>query len=214
MKKYKLTKKTIIHNGIKLFQIKALKTFGNVKKNDLGGYIEKMSNLSQCGDAWVYGDAQVYEDAQVFGDAQVYGNARVYGDAQVYENAWVFGNARVYGNVRVSVNAQVSGNTWVFGNVWVSGNARVYRNAQVSGGAEVSGNACIKNRNDIISVIIPNCYNVTVTPQNVSIGCRVFTRHEILKITKKQAIELGMSKEYYSHYKNLIKNMCLFVKSK
>ena len=54
-KKYKLTKKYIIHNGVKLFQIQALVSFGAVSAGDLGGYIEKEENLSQYGDAWVYG---------------------------------------------------------------------------------------------------------------------------------------------------------------
>ena len=46
--------------GVKLFQIKALVAFGNVSKDELGGWIEKEGNLSQDGDAWVYGDAMVY----------------------------------------------------------------------------------------------------------------------------------------------------------
>ena len=46
MKKYELTENYIIFNGKKLFQIKALISFGDVKPGDLGGYIEKESNLS------------------------------------------------------------------------------------------------------------------------------------------------------------------------
>ena len=51
--------------GVKLFQIKALVAFGNVSKDELGGWIEKEGNLSQDGDAWVYGDAMVYGNAWV-----------------------------------------------------------------------------------------------------------------------------------------------------
>lgn len=51
--------------GIELFRIKALISFGNVKKGELGGYVEKEENLSHPGDAWVYGDARVYGDAEV-----------------------------------------------------------------------------------------------------------------------------------------------------
>ena len=36
-KKYKLTNESIIYNGRKLYRIKALKNFSNVKKGDLGG---------------------------------------------------------------------------------------------------------------------------------------------------------------------------------
>ena len=51
--------------GVKLFQIKALVAFGNVSKDELGGWIEKEGNLSQDGNAWVSGDARVYGNAWV-----------------------------------------------------------------------------------------------------------------------------------------------------
>ena len=81
MKKYELTENTTMHFGKKLFQIKALISFGDVKAGELGGWIEKEENLSHAGNAWVSGDARVYGNARVYGDAQVYGNARVSGNA-------------------------------------------------------------------------------------------------------------------------------------
>ena len=75
MKKFELTTDTKIFLGKKLFRIKALISFGNVKAGDMGGYIEKEENLSQYGDAWVYGNARVYGDAMVSGNARVSGNA-------------------------------------------------------------------------------------------------------------------------------------------
>lgn len=59
MKKYELTTNTKMHLGRKLFQIKALVSFGGVEKGDLGGYIEKEDNLDHSGDARVYGNARV-----------------------------------------------------------------------------------------------------------------------------------------------------------
>ena len=138
MKKFKLTSEFIVDiSGVKLFRIKALIEFGNVKAGDLGGYIEKEENLSHMGDAWIYGDAQIS------GNAQVFGNARVFGDAWVSGNARVFGNAWVSGNARVSGDTQVFGDAWVFGDAQVSGNARVFGDAQVFGNARVFGNAWV-----------------------------------------------------------------------
>ena len=85
--KYKLTKNTKEVNGITLFQIQALKDFGDVKKGDLGGWIEKENNLSQEGNCWVSGDAKVYGNAKVSDNAIVSGNAKVYGDAKVFGEA-------------------------------------------------------------------------------------------------------------------------------
>ena len=92
MKKFKLTSEFIVDiSGVKLFRIKALIEFGNVKAGDLGGYIEKEENLSHMGDAWVFGNARVSGNAQVSGDAQVFGDARVSGDKD-YAYAHGFGS--------------------------------------------------------------------------------------------------------------------------
>lgn len=46
MKKFELTSETKVVWGKTLFRIKALISFGNVTVGDLGGFIEKESNLS------------------------------------------------------------------------------------------------------------------------------------------------------------------------
>ena len=130
MKKFELTSEFITNIfGTKLFRIKALIEFGNVKAGELGGFVEKEENLSQDGNAWVYDSARVYDNARVYGDARVYGNACVCGDARVYSNACVCGNARVCDNARVYGNAWVYGNACVCGDAWVYDSARVYGDA-------------------------------------------------------------------------------------
>lgn len=110
-KKYELTNESItLDNGTKLYRIRALKDFGNVKAGEIGGYVQSENNLSQEGNAWVSGDALVSGDAEVSG------------------NAWVSGNALVSGNARVSDNAEIYDNARVYGNTWVSGGARVKTN--------------------------------------------------------------------------------------
>ena len=102
---WEFTGETKIHFGTTLKRIRAavefkLKCGVVIGKGELGGWIEKESNLS--GNAWVSGDAKVY------GDAWVYGNAEVCGDAKVYGNAKVSGNAEV----KSSKDYCVYKNTW------------------------------------------------------------------------------------------------------
>lgn len=104
MKKYELTTNTKMWFGRKLYQIKALKDFGNVKAGELGGYIEKEENLSHDGIAWVFDNACVCDDAKVYDDAYVYGNACV------FDNAHVLGNAQIYDTTWVHCDAQISSN--------------------------------------------------------------------------------------------------------
>ena len=55
MNKYKLTSNTKIVSDITLYQIEAIKSFGDVNIGDLGGYVESERNLSHKGDCWVSG---------------------------------------------------------------------------------------------------------------------------------------------------------------
>ena len=80
-KKYRLTEEFINIDGRTLHRIEALRDFGNVKKDDKGGFIENEDNLSQSDDCWVYDDAMVYGNARVYGHAWVLSHAKVYGDA-------------------------------------------------------------------------------------------------------------------------------------
>ena len=167
-KKYKLTEETINVGGTALYRIEALRDFGDVKKGDKGGFIEKEDNLSQSGDCWIYGDAKVCDNAMVCDNAKVSGNALVYGNgvvhdnAVVYDNANVYGNARVYGKAKVYEYAAVCDNAMVCGNAKAYGNARVCDNvwvnckvqvcgcAEVFGEAKICGDAVITSNSDYI----------------------------------------------------------------
>ena len=110
IKKYELVNEdTIVLGDVTLFRVKALISFGAVKKGDLGGYVENEDNLSHSGYAWVSDGAVVYDNAKVTGDAWVIDNARIYGKAKVT------GNARVFGTARVSGDATVAGDAIVYG---------------------------------------------------------------------------------------------------
>lgn len=88
MKKFELlTTDTKNLFGRKLFRIRALRDFGNVKAGELGGYVEKEGNLSHDGNAWVYNDANIYGNAEIYGDAEISGNAEIYGNAKISGNA-------------------------------------------------------------------------------------------------------------------------------
>ena len=184
MKKFELTANSKMCLGKKLFQIKALISFGNVEEGDLGGFIEKEDNLSQYGNAWVYGNAEVYDNARVSGDARVSGNAEVSGDA------WVYGNAEVSGNARVS------GNAWVFGDARVYGDAEVYGDAWVSGDAEVSGNADYTT----IKGFGRNCRNTTFfkSEDDVKVVCGCF--YGTLDEFRKKVKETHGDSKYATEY--------------
>ena len=101
MKKYELTEETVVIGDKTLFRIRALRSFGDIKAGDLGGFIENERNLSHEENAWVGGNAQVV------GNAWVGGNAKVGGCAWVGDEAWVIENAVIEGNAKVGGDALV-----------------------------------------------------------------------------------------------------------
>ena len=103
-KKYKILK-----NG----RIEALRSFENVNKGDIGGFVDSDMNLSHDGTCWVF------NSARVSGDARVSDSARVSGDAEVSDSAWVYGSAQIFDSARVSGNARVFG-------IFKTGNCPVY----------------------------------------------------------------------------------------
>ena len=101
MKKYEFTGEVKVKFGVTLKRIRAIIDFGNVKKGEIGGLIEKEENLSHENSAWIYGNAEVYGNARIYGNAEIYGSAEVYGNAEVYGDAWISGSARVSGSARI-----------------------------------------------------------------------------------------------------------------
>ena len=75
MKNYKLSDETkTLPWGLVLHRVVATTTFTlacgvTINAGDVGGWIEKASNLSD--NAWVWGNARVYDNAQVSGNAEV-----------------------------------------------------------------------------------------------------------------------------------------------
>ena len=57
---------------IKVYRIRALRAFADVKIGDLGGFVETKQNLSNMGNAWVYGNARVCDNAKVYGNANIF----------------------------------------------------------------------------------------------------------------------------------------------
>lgn len=150
MRKYTLTNEVIIHNGHRLHRIRALKSFVNVKKGDLGGFVEKERNLSQENDAsWVYDNAKVYDCAIVCDNAKVLDEAEIFDSAVVCHNAWVIKNAKVFQHATILGDAVVSKNAKVFGTARIFDKAYIDDNAEVSGGAEVCGASLVEDNSVI-----------------------------------------------------------------
>lgn len=137
------------HRIITLHRIIAARSFGDVRRGQLGGWIEDEENLRHDGTAWVAGEAKVTDFARVEDDARVSGhawiaeNAIVRDHALVGNEAWVQERAHVCGYARVGHTAMVAGDALVTGHALVTGDALVTGNARVNGSAMVMDDAFV-----------------------------------------------------------------------
>src|SRR5260370_620205 len=83
---------------------------------------------------------------------------------------------------------------------WIEKEANL---AQVSGNAWVSGNARVSVFSQII-VLINQQYPITITQQNCVIGCQIQTHKYWLKVTFREAIEMGLRKDQYKFLKQVL----------
>ena len=209
-KKYEFTGETKKWKGHTLHRIRAIVGLDDVKKGDIGGWIENESNLSNDARyyAWVYDNAMVYGHASVTDNAQVYDNAEVYGDclvrdnATVYKDAKICGYADVCGNAGISDCAEIHGyarvggwanvvnSAHVYGCAVVGGYAHIGGYAKVCGCAEVKGNVCIIGnavvKTDADYAVFKNCWSsarwFTYTRSNKMwrVGCFYGTGEELI----------------------------------
>ena len=152
-KKYELTDQVkILDDGTKVYRIRALRDFGEIKKGDLGGFIKKESNLSHRGTCWVADEAIVKDEAKIKGNAHVCDNAVICNKAElkgmaiVAENAQIGGMAMIYGNAIILRNPYIKGHAKIYGDSIVSdqakieGKSKVYNNASVADNVHLKGN--------------------------------------------------------------------------
>lgn len=142
-KKYELTDESIKRSGVTLYRIRALRDFGNVKKGELGGFVQSEANLSHYGDSWVYSDAKVFEHARVIENGKVFYKAEVNGKAIVSKNSRVDYKAHVCGKAILSDFAYVNGEARVCGQAIIKDYATVRGDARIDGNAIVRKNSCV-----------------------------------------------------------------------
>lgn len=123
--KYKLTDDSKIINGHTVHRIEALEDFGDVKKGDMGGFIESERNLPQDinDTSWVYDDSIVYGSGAITEDSSVRHSSEVMNsnvnylsevsgsqvsNSKVYINATVKDSKITYSGIHMS---KVEGST-------------------------------------------------------------------------------------------------------
>ncbi|MNM78069.1 hypothetical protein D3C81_899550 [compost metagenome] len=134
------------------YRVRALKDFSDVKKGDLGGYINSYGNLDQKGDCWIYNDAMCIGDSIVQRNAKlkdkviVEGNCLVSNDAVISDNCRILGKCVIGRRNNKIFTEYEKDNTSISGNVYMNGDILVGGSSSIKGNTELIGSHLIINR--------------------------------------------------------------------
>lgn len=175
-KKYELTDNTIIYKGVVLHQIRALQNFNNVKAGDLGGFIEKESNLSQKGICWVYDSAKVYGGVKLMGTSVVSDEAVVTGTASIkacviednsmfnasgdvegvllmYDDSYLSGDVNIMGNLTMTDSSSIRGSIDCAGKIVMTDSSSIKDTLNCSGTLSMSDDSSMSGSSSIYGML-------------------------------------------------------------
>lgn len=140
---------SITYKGRKLYRIKALKDLYNVRKGQLGGYIESEGNLSIYDDCWVFEDAKAYDCASITDKVRLIDKSEAYNNAELSGNVTLWDNAKAYGNARASEYVVLWDNSEIYDDCVVYGNASLWDNSKIYGEAKVCGVVLLRDEAEV-----------------------------------------------------------------
>lgn len=129
------------YEGRKLYRIKALKNFYDVKKGDLGGWVSGENNLSQEGDCWIYNEAKCMDSSKIYDDGRMYDNSKMYGNSTMYENTIIYGNSAMYDHSIMRGYSIMYGNSRMFGHSTMRDYSKMYENSVMRGVSMMIGHS-------------------------------------------------------------------------
>jgi hypothetical protein len=121
-----LTQGMQLDDGRSVKRIMAMRDFGNVRKGDIGGFVEWTNNLSQSGNCWIAGHAVAAGWSRISGNALLKDHALCDGHVLVYDRAVIGDDAVLKGRIAVSGDAGIGWFSYLRDGVTVRDRARIF----------------------------------------------------------------------------------------
>ena len=143
---------------VKLYRIRALKDFGNIKAGRIGGYVESTANLSQYNSCWVHDNAKISGKATIHNNVQIFDNVQISDYVKIYDNVIVYGDAKIsdfvniHDRVTISDAVQISGYVSIYDSVQISDHVSIKGKLRLSGSIRLGGFIEILEPSDLFVV--------------------------------------------------------------
>ena len=148
-KKYKLSNITMKFEGRTLYRVIALKDFADVRKGELGGWVESEKNLSQEGDCWIYNNAKCIDNARMYDNSCMYDNSEMRGNSKMHNYSEMHDNSRAYDSSEMHGNSEMHGHSIRYGNSRMYERSRMWGNSKMYGNSEMHDHSKMHDYSEI-----------------------------------------------------------------
>ena len=141
-KKYEILmdkKNTIEWKGHTLHRIKALRDFGDIKKGDIGGFVENENNLSHKGNCWIYDDAKVMDDSIMYDYSRICDKSELHDDSRMYNYSKMYDYSELHNNSIMNDDSAMYDNSTMHDYSIMYDNSEMYNNSTLKNKTRLYG---------------------------------------------------------------------------
>ena len=190
-KKYEILmdkKNTIEWKGHTLHRIRALRDFGDIKKGDIGGFVENENNLSHKGNCWIYDDAKAMDDSIMYDNSRIYDKSELHDDSVMYNYTRMYDYSELHNNSIMNDDSAMYDNSTMHDYSIMYDNSEMYNNSTLKNKTRLYGKL-VSSVDDFIEIQNPQGRLVTCVRKGDKILYNVGCQDEIDEETFRWRIE-------------------------
>ena len=190
-KKYEILmdkKNTIEWKGHTLHRIKALRDFGDIRKGDIGGYVENENNLSHKGNCWIYDDAKVMDDSIMYDYSRICDKSELHDDSRMYNYSKMYDYSELHNNSIMNDDSEMHDNSKMYGNSIMYDYSEMHGDSELNNQVKLYGKLFSKV-DEFIEIQNPNGRLVTCIRKGDKVLYNVGCQGEIDEETFRWRIE-------------------------
>ena len=158
-RKYEITDITMEFEGRRLYRIRALKDFSDVKKGDLGGWVESEYNLSQNYNCWIYDEAKAMDRSRMYGDSAMHDYSKMYDYSTMYDGSEMYDSSEMHDYSEMYDNSKMFNNSEMYERSTMYDYARMHNYSEMYGDSEMHRNSVLKDKEKLHGKLVSEVDN-------------------------------------------------------
>ena len=190
-KKYEILmdeENTIEWKGHTLHRIRALRDFGDIRKGDIGGFVENENNLSHKGNCWIYDDAKVMDDSIMYDYSRICDKSELHDDSRMYNYSKMYDYSELHNNSIMNDDSEMHDNSKMYGNSIMYDYSEMHGDSELNNQVKLYGKLFSKV-DEFIEIQNPNGRLVTCIRKGDKVLYNVGCQGEIDEETFRWRIE-------------------------